>query len=166
MPGWQAREVDRRESHAVAGVRLGAAVGAALRRPARQRDQLADELVPAAERLHERGAVEEDRPEPPASLPVAARLAGLHLEDQDPALGMGDDEVRFAVLGRSAVPHRPGPRDIGIQAVLGRERLAQPLVDSPLGFLAVGHGMSVAGGRAAGYAATAAHPRPRVVVPG
>ena len=149
----QAREVDRREGDAVAGVRLGAVVAAALRRPARAARRACGRAGAGCASPGRTGdCSSEDRPEPPATVPVAARLAVLHLEDQDPALRVGDDEVGLAVLGRPAVAHRPGPGDVRVEAVLGRERLPQPLVDSPLGFLASGHAESVADGQRHGAA--------------
>jgi len=123
MARGQAREVDVREGDAVAGVRLGAVITPALRRPARHRDELADQLLLAPHRLLEGRAVDLDRAQPPAAVPVSARLAGLDLEDQDPVLWVSDHEVRLAVLRRSAVAHRPGPGDVRIEVVCGRQGL-------------------------------------------
>jgi len=80
--------------------------------------------------------LERDAAQPPAPLGIPARLARLDLEDEDPVLGVGDDEVGLAVLGRTMVAHRPGPGDVRVEAILGRESLAQAFADSPLGLLA------------------------------
>jgi hypothetical protein len=143
----QAREVDVGEGDPVARVRLGVVVGAALRRPAGQGDELADELVLAAHRLLEGRVLERQGAQPPAPFRIPARLAGLDLENKDPALGVGDHEVCLAVLGWPAVAHRPGPGDVRVEAVVGREGVAQPLADSPLGVLAPRHARSVADGQ-------------------
>jgi hypothetical protein len=69
---------------------------------------------------------------PPAAMAVAGDLAALHLHGEDPALGMGDDEVRLAVPQAPVVCRPPDPPDVGVQAVLRRQRRAHALDHEPL----------------------------------
>ncbi len=123
----------------MAGVRGARTATTGALGPVGQRLELAEELVLAPHRLLERRVIERQVAQPPAALVVAGGLAVLHLEDEQAVLRVGDDEVRLAVLGRSTVAHRPGPLDVGVQAVLGRQRGPQPLGDQALGVLPSGH---------------------------
>jgi hypothetical protein len=128
----QAFEVDLRQGDRVAGARLGPW------RPVRHVGELADELVLALLRLRERVAVQLATADPPAPGVVARRDPGLHLEDQDPMVGMDDDEVRLAVPGRPAVAHRAEPLRIRVEVKgISRQGSADPFGDEALGGLPV-----------------------------
>ena len=132
MAAGQAREVDVRQGDRVAGARLGP------RRPVRHVGELADQLVLALLRLRERVAVQLATADPPAPSVVARRDPGLGLEDEDPVLGVDDDEVRLAVARRPAVAHRAEPLGIRVQVEgVDREGGTDPLGHEALSGLPV-----------------------------
>jgi hypothetical protein len=126
----QAREVDIRQGDRVACARLGP------RRPIRHLGELADELVLALHGLRERALVELAAADPPAPGVVARRRPGLHLKDEDPVLGVDDDEVGFAVPRGAVVAHRAQPLGVRVETEgVGRQRGADPLSHEAFGGL-------------------------------
>ena len=73
---------------------------------------------------------------PAASL---RRLAVLDLEDEKAKVGVSDDEVGLAVVGRATRFRRTHPLDVRVEVVLGREGGPQPVVDEALGVAAATH---------------------------
>jgi len=116
----------------VAGARLGP------RRPVRHLGELANELVLALLRLRERVAVQLATADPPAPGVVARRDPRLHLQDQDPVVGVDDDEVRFAVPRGPAVAHRAEPLGVRVEVeCLGRQGDTDSLAHEALSGLPV-----------------------------
>ena len=75
--------------------------------PIGQLHELRRERVLVVARLLERAPVELLRPCPPSAVAIAADLTGLDLEDEDPAYGIADDDVRLAVADGAALAQEP-----------------------------------------------------------
>src|SRR4029079_11010591 len=87
--------------------------------------------VAAVGRLLERRAIEGATPRPPAPLRVARDRPRLDLDEQEAAVGVGDDDVGLALALDAVVADDPG--DVLEERELGRQRLAQTVVDVLLG---------------------------------
>lgn len=75
---------------------------------------------------------------PPASVRIPRDLTGLDFDDEEPALGMGQDDVRLAVAEPAMVRGPADPVDVGVEPVFRREGDAQPLEDEALCLFACG----------------------------
>ena len=133
MAARQAREVDLGEGDGVGGA------GLEVDRPVGQVAQVADEVVLGGLGLLERGSPERSRPEPPAAGGVAARLARLHLDDEEAVLGMDDEEVDLGVVRGPAGRVRATSGRCGKGGTRGGGRRGD-VVDVALGGLAAGLG--------------------------
>jgi hypothetical protein len=114
MASPEAREVDVGQGDRVARAR------SAPGRPVGQVDELVEEGVLALLGLEDGRTLGPQRADPPSALGVAARLAGLHLDGQEAVVGVGDDQVGFAIDRWSATPSWPDPADVRVEAVLVR----------------------------------------------
>ena len=119
VPAGQTVEVDVGEGDGVTGERIEVAG------PVGQVEQLGAQEVLAGLGLLEGRLLQGDGAEMPASGGIARRFAGLHLQHQQPVLGMGDDRVSLAIARRPVGAHGPGPADVDVDAV-GRLRQGRP----------------------------------------
>lgn len=113
-------------------------------RPAGEGSQLAAQGVLARLGLAERRHLELVLARPPATMPVAPDPAALDLHDEQPMLGMDDQQIRLAVARRRMGPGPIDPAHVRVQPVRHRQRLAQA-GEHPL-FGGRWHGRMVSGG--------------------
>lgn len=104
-------------------------------RPAIQREELVPERVFAGlgllERRHRQLALARE----PAILPVPPQVR-LDLHDEQPVLGMDDDEVGLAVARGCVQGPLQDPAPVAVEAVVGGEGTAEAIVDLGLRCLA------------------------------
>ncbi len=100
--------------------------------------------MPAVGGLLERGP-RERLAGPPGPVRVAADLPRLHLDDEDPAIRVTDDDIGLALADVPALARKPA--HVMEERDIGREHGAQPVHDKALGLgppgrvhCALGHG--------------------------
>ncbi len=126
----KASQVDVGEGHRVADPRL------ALGGPVRQVGQGAPEVVLRRLGLRERRPLQALGPEPPGPGRVAARLTGLDLDHEETVLGMDDDQICLAVVGRPVATRLRAPADALVDRALGQKCRPKDVVDAALRSLA------------------------------